>query len=83
MDTDSHRRIQIDPAPTADEAAAIVTALSAYLAGQRASQPPPAPPERRWALAGRLASQGQSFARLPGIRTGWGNVARLARIVGQ
>ncbi len=80
-------RAWVDPAPTADEAAAIVAALAAYLAEQGAAQPTPAPPERRWALAGRLASQGQSFARLPGIRTGWGNAGRVgqwaSRPVGQ
>lgn len=74
---------RIDPLPTADEAAAIVAALAAYLAAERRAQPPPERVERHWALAGRLASQGQHFTRVPGLRTSWGNVARLARIVGQ
>ncbi len=87
MDQGQGHGLSIDPDPTTDEVVAIVAALAAYLAEQRAAQSPPAPPERRWAIAGRLASQGQGFARLPGIRTGWGNAGRVgqwaSRRVGQ
>ena len=71
------RPIEVEPAPTDDEAAAIVAALAAYLGEQRA-RGVAAPPFGRWALAGRLASQGQRFPRIPGVRPGWGNAARLA-----
>jgi hypothetical protein len=71
--------IRVEPTPTDDEAAAIVAALSAYLAERRAARAEPAPPARPWALAGRLESHGQTFARLHGLRVGWGNAARLAR----
>ena len=76
------RSARIDPPPAADEVAAIVAALSAYLAAERAATPSLTRVERRWALAGRLASQGQHVARVPGLRTSWGNVARLAMVVG-
>ena len=71
--------IRVEPTPTDDEAAAIVAALSAYLAERRAAGEEPEPAVRPWALAGRLASQGQTFARLHGLRPGWGNAARLSR----
>ena len=71
------RPIEVEPAPADDEAAAIVAALAAYLGEQRARGVAP-PPVRRWALAGRLASQGQRLPRIPGVRPGWGNAARLA-----
>ncbi len=70
---------RVHPLPTDEEAAAIAAALAAYLAERRAAQPAPTPPERRWALAGRLASQGQDFARPRGGRVGWGNVSRVRR----
>ena len=71
------RPIQVKPAPADDEAAAIVVALAAYLGEQRA-RGVATPPVSRWALAGRLASQGQRLPRIPGVRPGWGNAARLA-----
>ena len=71
--------IRVEPTPTNAEAAAIIAALSAYLAERRAAGEEPEPSVRPWALAGRLASQGQAFARLHGLRAGWGNAARLAR----
>lgn len=49
-------RLQCDPAPTDEEAAALVAALAAYLAERRAAPVPSGAPARRWALAGRLAS---------------------------
>ena len=67
--------MQVEPAPTDDEAAAIVAALAAYLADRRARTAPAA--ERRWALAGRLAGQGLRFARVRGVRPTWGTAARL------
>lgn len=67
----------IEPAPTADEAAAIVAALSAYLAERCASRASSPPRERRWPLAARLAAQGQGFAR--GVPARWGNAARNSR----
>ncbi len=76
------RPIEVEPAPTDDEAAAIVVALAAYLGEQRA-RGVATPPVGRWALAGRLASQGQGFARLPGIRTGWGNAGRVGQWAGR
>lgn len=66
----------ITPAPGDDEAAAILAALAAYLADQRR---PPAAPVRaasRWALAGRLASQGIAPRRLPATIIGWKFVGR-------
>jgi hypothetical protein len=71
--------IRIAPPPSDDEAAAIVVALSAYLAGRRAPRERTEPAVRPWAMAGRLASQGQPFARPHELRVGWGNAARLAR----
>ena len=82
MDESSPARI--DPPPTDDEAAAILAALTAYLADEavlRAAHSSVIPPERRWAQAGRLASQGTGFTR-GGVRNSWGTAARLARIVG-
>ena len=69
--------MQVEPAPTDDEAAAIVGALAAYLDEQRA-RGVDVLPVGRWALAGRLASQGQRFPRVPGVQPHWGNAARLA-----
>ena len=69
--------MQVEPAPADDEAAAIVAALAAYLGEQRAPGVEAAAASR-WALAGRLASQGQRFPRIPGVQPGWGNAARLA-----
>lgn len=66
------------PAPADDEAAAIAAAITAYLAERRAAGRP-TPPENRWALAGRLTSQGRAYARARGVRTTWGAVTRLSR----
>jgi hypothetical protein len=74
---------EITPPPSDEEAAAIIAAISAYLAEQPAPQPQPAPLTRPWAIAGWLASQGQATPPLLGVRTTWANVARLARISGQ
>jgi hypothetical protein len=74
---------EITPLPSDEEAAAIIAAISAYLAEQPAPQPHPAPRTRPWAIAGWLASQGQAAPPLPGVRTNWANVARLTRISGQ
>jgi hypothetical protein len=76
------RPARIDPTPTDGEAAAILAALAAFLADEaalRAAHSSAIPAERRWAQAGRLASQGSSFTR-GGVRNSWGTAARLARI---
>ena len=70
---------EITPTPTDEEAAAIIAALSAYLAEQRAAPSITAPPVRPWAIAGRLASQDQPVPRHPGTRTTWANVGRIRR----
>jgi hypothetical protein len=54
-------QLRIVPPPRDDEAAAIVAALEAYLAGQRHAPARPRTPA--WALAGRLASQGLAYQR--------------------
>lgn len=76
---DERARAAATPRPTDDEAAAIMVAIAHYLAGQRCDTPAPALPERRWALAGRLASQGQPLARPPGTALTWATAARLTR----
>ena len=69
-------RAAITPTPDDDEAAAILAALATYLAAQR--RPTAAPPRAvsRWALAGRLASQGIAARRIPGTAVGWKDVGR-------
>jgi hypothetical protein len=79
---DQHNSIGIAPAPTDEEAAAIVAAVATYLAGQRTAVAP-ATPARPWAVAARLASQGVPIARRPGVRVTWANAARLARMRSQ
>ena len=80
---DESRLARIDPPPTDDEAAAILAALTSYLAAEATwHAPATALPERRWAQAGRLASQGAGFVR-GGVRNGWSTAARLARARGQ
>ena len=78
MDESSPARI--DPPPTADEAAAILAALTAYLVAEatRPASTSAVLPERRWAQAGRLASQGAGFVR-GGVRNGWSAAARIRR----
>ena len=73
----------IMPTPTDEETAAILAALAVYLAEQRSPQLAETSPARPWAIAGRLASQGQPAKHLTGIRVTWANVARLARIGSQ
>jgi hypothetical protein len=68
---DRQARPTITPTPDDDEAAAILVALHAHLAAQRASVPPPARRTPIWALAGRLASQGQTLTYARGARPGW------------
>jgi hypothetical protein len=70
---------EITPQPSDEEAAAIVAAIAAYLAEQQVLQSHPTSPSRPWAIAGRLASQGQAAPRRPGVRTTWANVARIRR----
>lgn len=72
----------IRPTPTDEETAAILAALAVYLAEQRIPHPAPVPIARPWAIAGRLASQGQTAARRPGVRVTWANVARIRRVGG-
>jgi hypothetical protein len=67
----------ITPTPDDDEAAAIIAALTAYLAEQRRRTPAPARAPSRWALAGRLASQGFVLRPAPGVRVRWANVSRV------
>ncbi len=68
------------PAPTDDEAAAIVAAIMAHLAiATRPATPEIAPQPSFWSLAGRLASQGQPQARMSDVRPTWANAARLER----
>lgn len=67
----------ITPSPTDEEAAAIIAALSAYLGERRATLSAPVQPARPWAIAGRLASQGQPIPRRPGVRATWANVERI------
>lgn len=66
----------ITPAPDDDEAAAIIAALTAYLAEQRRPTPVSARTPARWALAGRLASHGRTVRPGPGVRITWANVSR-------
>jgi hypothetical protein len=63
---------------THDEAAAIIAALTAYLAEQRPPVPTPERTPARWALAGRLASHGLNLRSAPGVRVTWANVSRVA-----
>lgn len=67
----------ITPTPDDDEAAAIIAALTAYLAEQRRPAPAPARQPSRWALAGRLASHGFVLHPAPGVRVRWANVNRV------
>jgi hypothetical protein len=73
---------EITPPPGDEEAAAIIAAVATYLAEQHAPRSRPTSPPRPWAIAGRLASQGQAAPRLPGVRATWANVARIRRIDG-
>ena len=49
----------IRPAPSDDEAAAIVAALAAHRAATRPATPTTPPSPSAWALAGRLEGQGR------------------------
>jgi hypothetical protein len=69
-------RVEVRPAAGEDEAAALMAALTAYLAARRRGAAPPVP-WRPWALAGRMESHGQDYARVRGLRPHWGNAARL------
>jgi hypothetical protein len=60
---------RITPPPRDDEAAAIVAALEAYLASQRAAPARPRTPA--WALAGWLASQGLAYGRREQAINNW------------
>ncbi len=64
-------QLQITPAPSEEEAAALAVALSAYLAATRATQPPPLPSTPLWAIAGRLASQGRALGYQHSTRPSW------------
>jgi len=66
----------IRPAPTDDEAAAIIAAITAHLVATRPATPENTPQPSAWSLAGRLASQGQPPARTPGVRPTWARVGR-------
>ena len=66
----------IVPTPDDDEAAAILVALTTYLTEQRRAPAEPARTVPRWALAGRLASQGIALRRLPGAAVGWKTIGR-------
>jgi len=67
----------IQPAPTDDEAAAIVAAIMAHLAATRPVAPERSTPQpSAWALAGRLASQGQPTTRTRGVRPTWATIGR-------
>ncbi len=66
----------IRPAPTDDEAAAIIAAIMAHLATTRPAMQKNTPRPGAWSLAGRLASQGQPRAHTPGVRPIWGNISR-------
>jgi hypothetical protein len=68
----------ITPTPDDEEAAAIITALTVYLAEQRRMVTAPARTPARWALAGRLASHGLTLRPAPGVRVTWANVSRTA-----
>lgn len=73
---DERARPRIKPTPGDDEAAAIIAALHAHLAARRASQPTPARQTPIWAIAGRLASQGQILTYARGPRPGWTRTTR-------
>jgi len=66
----------IRPAPTDDEAAAIVAAIVALLAARRPAAPESTPQPSAWALAGRLASQDQPTTRTRGVRPTWATISR-------
>ena len=68
----------ITPAPDDEEAAAIIAALTAYLAEQRRIVPAPERTPARWALAGRLASHGLTLRPAPGVRVTWATIGRKA-----
>ena len=73
------RRLGVSPAADDDEAAAIMAAIEHLLAAGRRDATVPGGPERRWAQAGRLASQGLPLQHPPGMTLGWATAARLAR----
>ena len=73
---DEQARPTITPTPGDDEAAAILAALHAHLAAMRASEPTPTRQTPIWAIAGRLASQGQTLTYARGLRPGWTRTTR-------
>jgi hypothetical protein len=68
---DEQAQPTITPMPGDDEAAAILVTLHAHLAALRTNAPPPARQTPIWAIAGRLASQGQTLTYARGARPGW------------
>ena len=58
---DEQAQPTITPTPGDDEAAAILVTLHTHLAALRTNAPPPARQMPIWAIAGRLASQGQTL----------------------
>jgi len=70
------RDAAIQPAPTDDEAAAIVAAIMAHRVATRPAAPERTPQPSAWALAGRLASQGQPTTRTRGVRPTWATIGR-------
>ena len=64
-------QLQITPAPSEEEAAALAVALSTYLAATRAIQPAPPLSTPIWAIAGRLASQGRALGYQHSTRPSW------------
>ncbi|HEV2092622.1 MAG TPA: acyl-CoA carboxylase epsilon subunit [Rubrobacter sp.] len=57
------RRVRIDPAPTPEEAAAIVAALEALRGGRTEAEPPA---RSRWRLAGMLGHRVPPGMKLEG-----------------
>ena len=68
--------LQITPAPSEEEAAALAVVLSAYLAEALAMQPAPILSTSAWAIAGRLASQGRSTSYRRGGQPTWTKSSR-------
>jgi hypothetical protein len=68
--------LQITPAPSEEEAAALAVALSAFFAATRTTQPAPLPSTPLWAIAGRLASQGRTLGYRHGVRPSWAKNSR-------
>ncbi len=69
------------PAPTDDEAAAIISTIMAHLATTRPAAPASTPQPSAWSLAGRLASQGQSVTHTRGVRPTWATISRGSWVV--